>query len=90
MKLNFGIGEEWRNLKTFQKLSDEDRSIVFYAENKASLNHFRTLMTELTEVKGLKICYVTSVKNDKILSNNNEKILTYFIGDGVALSLIDI
>ncbi len=84
MKLNFGIGEEWRNLKTFQKLSDEDRSIVFYAENKASMNHFRTLMTELTEVKGLKICYVTSVKNDKILSNNNEKILTYFIGDGVA------
>ena len=55
MKLNFSIGEEWKNLKTFQKLSDEERSIVFYAENKASMNHFRTLITELTEIKGLKI-----------------------------------
>ena len=84
MKLNFGIGEEWKNLKIFQKLSDDDRTIVFYAENKASMNHFRTLITELTEVKGLKICYVTSVKNDKILSSNNEKILSFFIGDGIA------
>ena len=84
MKLNFGIGEEWKNLKIFQKLSDDKRTIVFYAENKASMNHFRTLITELTEVKGLKICYVTSVKNDKILSSNNEKILSFFIGDGIA------
>mgnify|MGYP003388868737 CR=1 FL=1 len=84
MKLNFGIGEEWKNLKIFQKLSDDERTIVFYAENKASMNHFRTLSTELTEVKGLKICYVTSVKNDKILSSNNEKILSFFIGDGIA------
>ena len=52
MKLNFGIGEEWKNLKIFQKLSDDERTIVFYAENKASMNHFRTLITELTEVKG--------------------------------------
>ncbi len=84
MKLNFSIGEEWKNLKTFQKLSDEERSIVFYAENKASMNHFRTLITELTEIKGLKICYVTSVKNDKILSSNNERVLSFFIGDGIA------
>ena len=84
MKLIFGIGEEWKNLKIFQKLSDDERTIVFYAENKASMNHFRTLITELTEVKGLKICYVTSVKNDKILSSNNEKILSFFIGDGIA------
>ena len=84
MKLNFGISKEWKNLKTFQKLSDEERSIVFYAENKASMNHFRTLITELTKVKRLKICYVTSVKNDKILSSNNEKISAFFIGDGIA------
>ena len=84
MQLNFAIGEEWKNLKIFQNLSDDERTIVFYAENKASMNHFRTLITELTEVKGLKICYVTSVKNDKILSSNNEKILSFFIGDGIA------
>ena len=84
MKLNFSIGEEWKNLKAFQKLSDEERAIVFYAENKASMNHFRTLITELTEIKGLKICYVTSVKNDEILSSDNEKVLTFFIGDGIA------
>ena len=31
-------------------------SIVFYAENKASMNHYRSLISEITEVKKLQIC----------------------------------
>ena len=68
MKLNFGFGEEWKELKKFNKLDDEERSIVFYAENKASMNHFKLLISELTQERNLEICYVTSVKNDPILS----------------------
>jgi YidC/Oxa1 family membrane protein insertase len=84
MKLNFGFGEEWKELKKIEKLTDKERSIVFYAENHASINHFRLLISELTEEKNLQICYVTSVKNDPILSSKNKNILPFYIGDGTA------
>ena len=83
MKLNFGFGEEWKELKKFNKLNDEQRSIVFYAENKASMNHFRLLISELTKERNFQICYVTSVKNDPILSINEKNILAFYIGDGI-------
>ena len=82
MKLNFGFGEEWKELKKFNKLNDDQRSIVFYAENKASMNHFRLLISELTKERNFQICYVTSVKNDPILSINDKNILAFYIGDG--------
>ena len=82
MKLNFRFGEEWKELKKFEKLTDKERSIVFYAENEASMNHFRLLISELTEEKNLQICYVTSVKNDPIFSSKNKNILPFYIGDG--------
>ena len=84
MKLNFGFGEEWKELKKFEKLTDKERSIVFYAENEASMNHFRLLISELTEEKNLQICYVTSVKNDPIFSSKNKKISAFYIGDRTA------
>ena len=83
MKLNFGFGEEWKELKKFENLTDKERSIVFYAENEASMNHFRLLISELTEEKNLQICYVTSVKNDPIFSSKNKNINTFYIGDGI-------
>ena len=81
MKLNFG--EEWKELKKFNNLNDEQRSIVFYAENKASMNHFRLLISELTRERNFQICYVTSVKNDPILSINEKNIFAFYIGDGI-------
>ena len=84
MKLNFGFSEEWKEYKKFEKLTDKERSIVFYAENEASMNHFRLLISELTEEKNLQICYVTSVKNDPIFSSKNKNIIAFYIGDGTA------
>ena len=83
MKLNFGFNEEWKELKKFNNLNDKQRSIVFYAENKASMNHFRLLISELTKERNFQICYVTSVKNDPILSINEKNILAFYIGDGI-------
>ena len=80
--MKFGFGEEWKELKKIEKLTDKERSIVFYAENEASMNHFRLLISELTEEKNLQICYVTSVKNDPIFSSKNKNILPFYIGDG--------
>ena len=81
--MKFGLGEEWKELKKFEKLSIDERSIVFYAENRASMNHFRGIISELTEKKNFQICYVTSIKNDPILTTHNENIKSFFIGDGV-------
>ena len=82
--MNFGFGKDWKELGKFEKLTDKVRPIVFYAENKASINHFRLLISELTEEKNLQICYVTSVKNDPMLSSKNKNIFTFYIGDGTA------
>ena len=82
MKINFSLGKEWSELKKFEKLSDSERSIVFYAENKASMNHFRLLINHLTEEMNLKICYVTSLKDDPIFLDTNTNINSFFIGNG--------
>ena len=48
------------------------------------MNHFRLLISELTEKKNLQVCYVTSVKNDPIFSSENKNIIAFYIGDGTA------
>ena len=66
--LESGFVSEWNELKKINQLSQHERSIMFYAENKASMNHFKLLIQELTEKMNLQICYLTSVKNDPIFS----------------------
>ena len=80
----FSWGIDWKELRKFEKLDEHESSIVFYAENKASMNHFKTLIFELTEKMDLEICYVTSVKDDPMLSSKNLKIQSFYIGDGTA------
>lgn len=81
---SFNLGQDWKELRKFESLTFDERSIVFYAENKASMNHFKSLILELTEKMNLSICYVTSVKNDPIFSTKNQKIKSYYVGDGAA------
>jgi YidC/Oxa1 family membrane protein insertase len=83
MKFNFGFIEEWKNLEQIQKSINGGCSIVFYAENKASMNHFKLLLLELTEVRNLQVCYVTSIKNDSVFSLKNKNISAYYVGDGI-------
>ncbi|MDC0605394.1 CDP-glycerol glycerophosphotransferase family protein [Nitrosopumilus sp.] len=78
-----GLINEWKNLEKIKKLTDKGCSIVFYAENKASMNHFRLLLLELTEIKNLQICYVTSIKDDSVFSLKNKNIFAFHIGEGV-------
>jgi YidC/Oxa1 family membrane protein insertase len=81
---SFSIGRDWRELHRFESLNDNQRSIVFYAENRASMNHFKLLISELTEKMNLSICFVTSVKDDLIFTSKNQKIKSFYIGDGAA------
>ena len=82
--MNFLFSKEWNELKKFQKLDKKEKLIVFYAENKASINHFRDLIYELTEKRNKEICYVTSVENDPFCNEINKNIKYFFIGDGIA------
>ena len=79
----FSLSSEWKDLKKFEKLDLEDKIIVFYAENSASYNHFRLLIEELTEKMNIPICYVTSIKNDKIFQKENKNIMSFYIGEGL-------
>lgn len=81
--MKISLGKEWKELRRFENLELEKRSIVFYAENKASINHFRLLINELTEIKKFQICYVTSVKDDQMLLSKNKNIFSFYIGKGV-------
>jgi hypothetical protein len=75
---------DWKELKRFESLKSDQCLIVFYAENVASMNHFKLLILELTEKMNMSICYVTSVKNDPIFSSKNSKIKSFYIGNGAA------
>tara|TARA_Y100001949_G_C15938152_1_gene308877 strand:- start:17 stop:1162 length:1146 start_codon:yes stop_codon:yes gene_type:complete len=81
---NISLGLEWNELKKFERLELKEKSIVFYAENKASFNHFKLLIEELTNNMNLTVCYVTSIKDDKIFEAENKKIYSFYIGDGTA------
>ena len=80
----FSLGKDWDDLKEFEKLDIKAKEIVFYAENIASMNHFKLLLNELTENYSFNICYVTSVENDPLLSQSNSKIKSFFIGKKTA------
>ena len=78
------LGEEWAELQKFNQLSQDERSIVFYAEDSSSFVHFEQIIYELTEKMECQICYVTSAKDDPILSNQNKRIRSFYIGLGTA------
>ena len=83
MKITESIfGNERKELEKFNELDLDERSIVFYSEDISSFVHFEEIIYELTEKMGYQICYVTSAKDDPMLTNPNKKIKTFYIGLG--------
>jgi len=81
--MKFSLGSEWNELKKFEDLKQNERDVVFYSENENSMLIFKSLISELTNKHNLNICYVTSSKDESILKKPNNKIKSFFIGDGV-------
>ena len=78
MKITDSVfGNERKELEKFNKLSLDERSIVFYSEDVSSFVHFEQIIYELTEKMGRQICYVTSAKDDPILTSKNKRINAY-------------
>ena len=83
MKITESIfGNERKELKKFNELNLDERSIVFYSEDVSSFVHFEQIIHELTEEMEYQICYVTSAKDDPILSTQNKRIKAFYIGLG--------
>ena len=76
------FGKERKELEKFNKLDLDERSIVFYSEDISSFVHFEQIIHELTEKMGYQICYVTSAKDDPILTSQNKRIKAFYIGLG--------
>ena len=79
---NSVFGNERKELEKFNKLDLNERSIVFYSEDISSFVHFEQIIHELTEKMGCQICYVTSAKDDPILTSQNKRIKAFYIGLG--------
>mgnify|MGYP000468711885 FL=1 len=78
---SFFVKEE-NDIEKFNKLDLDERSIVFYSEDISSFVHFEQIIHELTEKMGCQICYVTSAKDDPILTSQNKRIKAFYIGLG--------
>ena len=75
---------EWSELKRFENLSDEERTIIFYVENEYYFIYLKSIINELIDKNDIRICYVTSSKTDPMLKNNHKNISSFYIGDGTA------
>ena len=83
MKLSKSIFDKEENdIDKFNELDLDKRSIVFYSEDISSFVYFEQIIHELTEKMGCQICYVTSAKDDPILTSQNKRIKAFYIGLG--------
>ena len=73
----------WKESERFQKLKQDDRSIVFYDEDAATMMYFESIIEELSRNKGRSICYLTSAPDDPVLNLSNSKIKAFYVGRGV-------
>ena len=80
--MNPVFGNERKELEKFNELDLDERSIVFYSEDISSFVHFEQIIYELTEKMGRQICYVTSAKDDPMLTSQNKRINAFYIGLG--------
>jgi hypothetical protein len=68
--------------KAFDKTDRATRAITFYGEDGDSWPHFEPIISELTATMGRDICYLTSSKDDPVLTLDDPRIHAFEIGDG--------
>ena len=77
------LGRSLNDFIRFQNLTQNQRSIVFYAEDRASWVYFEPLIKTLTGKFNHEICYMTSAFDDPILSTDQKRIQSFYLGNGV-------
>lgn len=72
----------------YNKMHKSEREIVFYSEDAASYSYFEGLIEQLTTKNKMKICYITSDRNDPLFEQKMinikvlhiKSLLRFFIG----------
>lgn len=67
--------------RAFNKLTPDQRNIVFYSESGQDWHHFENTIRSLL-VMSKQVCYITSDRNDPGLSLVNPLFKPFFIGEG--------
>ena len=82
MKITKSIfGKEDNDIKKFNELSLDERSIVFYSESSVILYPYVEEIIRELQNRDQKVCYLTSSRDDPILKNKNENVRVFYIGD---------
>ena len=69
--------------------ADENKKqLVFYSESSGFYKYFRGIIDYVTKNSDITVHYVTSDPNDKIFSAQNEKIVSYYIGDHALIAFM--
>ncbi len=72
-----------RNPQTkYSQLPLEQRAITFYSEGGQYWTHFEEIILQITEDHNLPVCYLTSSRDDPVLSDPPPGVLPFFIGEG--------
>lgn len=72
-----------KDIFQFFNLKNEERAIVFYAEDGSAWVHFSGVIDSLITRRQQTICYLTSCIDDPLLKQKNKNIKTYFISTGI-------
>ncbi len=78
----------FKNFRNFRRLSPPQRHIVFYAESGQDWHHFEPIITYLTRKLSKTVCYVSSDPKDPGLHVINDKLLPFFIKEGIFRTLL--
>lgn len=73
----------WSNYRRFKKLTPDKRSIVFYSESGQDWHHFKPIIEYLTGQLSRTVCYISSDPSDRGLDRTDEKILSFYIKEGL-------
>lgn len=78
----------FKAIRRFSRLREEQRTFVFFAEDRTYFPYFRELINELVDNRRVPICYLTCDASDPILYLNHPRILTFNIGSKLALTAL--
>lgn len=74
---------DWRQYRAFQRLPDDKRNIVFYAESGQDWHSFQPLIDELLETHQRPVCFITSDANDPGLQHDHPSLKSFCISPGM-------
>lgn len=80
--------KEREDYKRFFSVPEDEMKLVFYSESSGFYKYFKTIIEKILENSDLKIHYVTSDANDAVFKMNEPKLVPYYIGESLLISLM--